>query len=57
MLVRWPQEQLVAHRVFNPGKLPKKDYTESFNGNHRDEYLDEHMFINLHLTRELRLSG
>jgi len=46
-MLSWAHSHGVKLRLIEPGKPNQNAYVESFNGRLRDEYLNEHWFINL----------
>jgi transposase InsO family protein len=49
----WAHDEKVDLRLIEPGKPNQNAYIESFNGRLRDECLNEHLFMNLELARQI----
>lgn len=52
-ILQWCQEQGIRWDYIQPGKPYQNGYIESFNGKLRDEYLNEHIFVNLQEAKRL----
>ena len=52
-LDRWAYEHRVEHQFIQPEKPVQNAFVESFNGTMRNEYLNEHWFLDLEDTKEI----
>jgi transposase InsO family protein len=50
-MLTWAHERAVTLRLIEPGKPNQNAYVESFNGQLRDECLNEHWFVSLEHAR------
>jgi putative transposase len=52
-MLTWAHQRGVKLRPIEPSKPNQNAYIESFNGRIRDEYLNEHWFVNLAYAQTL----
>jgi len=52
-ILRWQEERSVLWHYIAPGKPQQNGFVESFNGRFRDECLNEHLFANLPMARQI----
>ncbi|WP_075883116.1 integrase core domain-containing protein [Candidatus Protochlamydia sp. W-9] len=53
IIQKWVKEKGIELNDIPPGKPRKNGYIESFNGKIRQEYLDQHLFLDLQEAQEI----
>ena len=52
-ILKWSEEEKIGWHYIQPGKPMQNGVIESFNGRVRDEFLNQHVFLNLKEAKEL----